>query len=505
MKNDISRKVLVFGIISLLILISIPTNLGEADEYGIFAPGEVIVKFYDDVIIGQTGIGEEYTIIDEEPELNAILIEVEEGTEQEVAQTLEERPDVEYTELNYIYYFHFEPNDPLWDVQYGPKNINCPSAWDIEMGSSLVKVAVIDSGIDNDHPDLKQHYCSVGSWDFANHDWYPEDEIGHGTHCAGIIAARINNEIGIAGIANVKIMVEKVGKVYTIQGEDIMGAFPWNIARGIIRAATFGADILSMSLGGWWPSPTIKLACEYAYNLGCLLVASSGNGGNEYVDYPSRWEWVISVGAVDEDNVRADFSDYGLFLEMMGPGVDIMSTMPTYHVYMNDLGYTMDYSNCTGTSMACPHVAGGLALYYSRFDHPDLVNPEEARTTLQETAIDLGDPGYDYYYGYGLVDVSELITNSVQNQPDAVSDSVTVSGNSLNNQINVLTNDVDIDGNALTITSVSDPAHGFATTDGAFVFYSPDPDYIGMDSFTYTISDGTGGTDIATVSVTVTV
>jgi thermitase len=498
MRKEILRRSVIVIIISLLLVGIIPYNLGEAVVSPAFAPGEVIVKFFDNIPLDQTNIDDIYTVIDEEPELNAVLIEVEEGTEQDVIQTLEARSDVEYAELQYAYELFFEPNDLLWSNQYGPKNINCPSAWDITLGSNLVKVAVVDTGIDLTHPDLQECYTPIGSWDFAKHDPFPDDEVGHGTHCAGIIAATINNGIGIAGIAQVKIMAIKIGGAS-------LTIWPWTAARGVIHAALFGADIISMSFGGPLPFKTMELACTFASNHGCILVAASGNSGEQYIMYPACFESVIAVGATNENNARWSYSNYGSDLEIMAPGVEIMSTMPTYHVIMNDEeygGYAMNYDYCTGTSMACPHVAGALALYYSRFALPELVDPVIARETLHNTAINLWHAGWDIYTGYGLVDVSELVVHSVEDQLQAVNDFVTVYQNSINNQINVLTNDMN--SNLVTITTVSHPGYGVALTNGQYVYYSPTIFFTGVDTFAYTIRDATTGrTDTATVTVKV--
>jgi thermitase len=501
MRKEILGRSLVVISISLLLVGTIPYNLGEAKISSTFAPGEVIVKFFDNIPLDQTEIDDIYTIIEEEPELNAVLIEVEEGTEQLAIQTLEARSDVEYAELNYAYELFLEPNDPLWPDQYGPKNINCPLAWDITLGSNLVKVAVVDTGIDLTHPDLQECYTPIGSWDFVHHDPYPDDEVGHGTHCAGIIAATFNNGIGIAGIAQVKIMAIKIG------GASVT-VWPWTAARGVIHAALSGADIISMSFGSWIPFKTMELACKFASNRGCILVAASGNENSQIVSYPARFESVIAVGATDENNARWSNGDhgsnYGYELEMMAPGVGIMSTMPTYHVLLNDYPYllSMNYDYATGTSMACPHVAGALALYYSRFAFPELVDPEIARETLHNTAINLWHAGWDIYTGYGLVDVSQLVVNSVESQLQAENDFVTVYQNSMNNQIDVLANDMH--SNLVTITIVSHPQCGLATTNGQYVYYSPTIFFTGRDTFTYTIRDtATGRIDTATVTVNV--
>jgi subtilisin family serine protease len=263
-----------------------------------------------------------------------------------------------------------------------------------------------------------------------------------------------------------------------------------------------------MSFGSWIPFKTMELACKFASNRGCILVAASGNENSQIVSYPARFESVIAVGATDENNARWSNGDhgsnYGYELEMMAPGVGIMSTMPTYHVLLNDYPYllSMNYDYATGTSMACPHVAGALALYYSRFAFPELVDPEIARETLHNTAINLWHAGWDIYTGYGLVDVSQLVVNSVESQLQAENDFVTVYQNSMNNQIDVLANDMH--SNLVTITIVSHPQCGLATTNGQYVYYSPTIFFTGSDTFTYTIRDtATGRIDTATVTVNV--
>lgn len=375
-------------------------GLGEQLEY---EAGQVIVKLQFGVNIEETGIEDDYTIVEEEEELNAYLIEVPLGEEQEAVEYLRTIPGVQFAEVNSVVTIFMEPNDPLWRFQYGPKNIHCPDAWDEEIGDETVIVSVIDTGIDFTHPDLQDNFRLIGSWDFVQHGPIPLDNNGHGTHCAGIIAAEINNEIGIAGIANVKIIAMKVFNRFG------MGNL-WRIARAIVRSTLVGADVISMSCGVYRSSPLGLLwnACNFSNFVGCTLVAAAGNGGSSNIAYPAKYDCVIAVGAVDESNEKTWWSDYGEELDVVAPGDEILSTMPTYHVTLNDEGYSRNYDNLSGTSMACPHVAGVMALYYSK--NGCLVDNDLARERLHESADDLGAPGKDIYYGYGLVNASGILS-----------------------------------------------------------------------------------------------
>jgi len=293
------------------------------------------------------------------------------------------------------------PNDPYLKYQWGLFSISAPKAWDIEKGNSSIIVAVIDTGIDYTHPDLATHY--VGGYDFVNNDANPLDDNGHGTHCAGIIAAIMNNSIGVAGVAQVGIRAEKV---LNARG---MGYTSW-IAEGIVDAVEHGARILSMSLGSPFPSNTLRRACLYAWKHNCLIVAAAGNDGWYGVEYPARYKTVMAVGALNPNGTKAWFSNYGKGLEIMAPGVDILSTMPTYPVYLNvTYGYPLNYTNLSGTSMAAPFVAGVAALVWSHY--PNMTNLE-VRWILDHSTVDLGVRGWDKYYGFGEVNAYYALLNA---------------------------------------------------------------------------------------------
>jgi thermitase len=284
------------------------------------------------------------------------------------------------------------PNDPSWLYQWGPKKVHADWAWNGTTGDRSVLVAVIDTGIDYSHPDLAANYVPLG-YDWVNGDPDPKDDYGHGTHCAGIIAAEINNNKGIAGLAQVRIMAEKV------LNEEGGGYCDW-IANGIIHATNQGAKIISMSLGGSFADDTLYTAIKYAHDKGVLLVAASGNDNSNQKSYPAAYPEVVAVAATNENDNPAFFTNYGDWIELAAPGVNIYSTMPTYHVTMNDEGFGMNYDYVSGTSMACPHVAGVAALVLSRYAN---MTGDDVRNQLRSTTDDLGDAGFDETYGWGRI------------------------------------------------------------------------------------------------------
>ncbi|ADC64416.1 peptidase S8 and S53 subtilisin kexin sedolisin [Ferroglobus placidus DSM 10642] len=286
-------------------------------------------------------------------------------------------PDVAYRSLCYT------PNDSQWSQQWGPKKIYAPEAWDYQKGSTDVVVAVLDTGIDYNHEDLAGRV--IKGYDFVNNDNDPMDDnpYSHGTHVAGIIGAIMDNSKGIAGVAQVKILAVKVC--------DSEGVCTWKKIRdGVYYAADQGAKIISMSFRRFDYSLEGENACNYAYNTkGCLLIAASGNDGQEVTTYPAAFSTVIAVGAIDSNDQRASFSNYGSHLELVAPGVNILSTVRNN-----------GYNTMSGTSMAVPHVSGVAALVWSQ--NPSFSN-QKVREILRNTAVDLGSSGWDKYYGHGKV------------------------------------------------------------------------------------------------------
>ncbi|MEO0141258.1 MAG: S8 family serine peptidase, partial [candidate division WOR-3 bacterium] len=168
-----------------------------------------------------------------------------------------------------------------------------------------------------------------------------------------------------------------------------------DIAEAILWAADSGLHVINMSLGGTSSSAVLRNACDTAFARGVLLLAASGNNGANYILYPAAYESVIAVGATDSTNNLWGNSNYGDEQELVAPGVDIISIMPYGNLFYGE------YLTVSGTSMACPHAAGVAALVKAQF--PGMTN-SDIRQRLRETSVDLGDPGWDMYYGYGKVD-----------------------------------------------------------------------------------------------------
>lgn len=316
----------------------------------------------------------------------AIMVKVSIDYAYSFAEKLLTNNQVRYVEPNTRVEAFFTPNDPNWNQQWGPKKIEADWAWNTTVGSSDILVAIVDTGIDYTHPDLSPNYVPLG-YDWVNNDTDPIDDHGHGTHCAGIVAAKINNNVGIAGVAQVHVMAEKV------LGADGYGWDTW-VAEGVIHATAQGAKVISMSLGGEY-SDVMQDAVRYAYDHGVLLVAAAGNQGSITKWYPAGYDEVLAVSATDSTDQLASFSSYGEWIEVSAPGVDVYSTIPSN-----------SYASWSGTSMAAPHVAGVAALIWSAFPH---YTRDQVRRLLEGTADDLGESGFDEYYGYGRVNARNAL------------------------------------------------------------------------------------------------
>jgi thermitase len=306
----------------------------------------------------------------------------------QVIRAFKSSPYVEYAEPNYIAHVFRIPNDLYWSSQWGMTKIEAPAAWDITTGSDSVTIAIVDTGVDLLHPDLDDKL--VSGYDFINGDDDPQDDYGHGTHVAGIAAAKTNNGTGVAGLSwGAKIMPVKVLNDYGSGGYE-------DVANGIIYAANNGADIINLSLGGSASSSVLEEAVEYAHDLGCVIVAATGNN-NSSVSYPARHPRVIAVAATDSNDQRASFSNYGPEVDVTAPGVSIRSTYWW-------AGST--YERVSGTSQASPHVAGLAALIWSL--SPGLDNTQ-VESIIKQTADDLGVAGRDNYCGFGRINARRAL------------------------------------------------------------------------------------------------
>lgn len=274
-------------------------------------------------------------------------------------------------------------------VDWGIQEVHAPDVWSITTGMG-VKVAVLDTGVDYNHPDLKENIKVYA--DFTKSPHGPLDKQGHGTHVAGIIAAA-DNGIGVIGIApQAELYCAKV------LGDTGSGNFQ-SIIDGIRWAVSQEVDIINLSLGsGSQPPKEMHQAIKEAHDAGIFLVAATGNE-NAAVCWPAMYDEVIAVSAMSRARERADFSNYGIKNEIMAPGVDILSTF-------KDGGY----AKLSGTSMATPIVTGCIALYLqvcrARGVQPLL---QELHATLEAACEDLGAPGHDVYTGDGLINLKKLI------------------------------------------------------------------------------------------------
>jgi subtilisin family serine protease len=310
------------------------------------------------------------------------------------------------------------PNDPEFAAEWGLQTINAPTAWDTQRGDPSIVVAVVDTGIDLDHPDLVGNLVAGADFvdlkgvppgagfhfegDVLTPDDVPEDEVGHGTHVAGTIAAVTDNGTDVAGVAwTVGLMpVRVLGRVVRDSDGFVSGTgTAVDIAAGIRHAVDHGASIINLSLGSYGDAFVERDAIAYAVAANVLVVAAMGNDNTTNPMFPAAYPGVLAVGAIGQDERRAPFSNTGPHIGVAGPGVDIRSTFLG--------GGTADLS---GTSMASPHVAGVAALVRSA---DGSLTAAQVRDRLKATARPLrdtpADPIPNERYGSGVVDAAAAL------------------------------------------------------------------------------------------------
>ena len=329
------------------------------------------------------------------------------------------RPDVEFAEFDSVvktFQSAFVPNDPYYGGayasshygnidQWGPAAVSAPAAWGVTLGNSNVVIAIVDTGVDDSHPDLASkiagEYSYVGT---------TKDGFGHGTHVAGIAAGATNNNVGVAGMCpSCRILSVKV---LDDQGSGYMS----DVASGIAYAASHGARVISLSLGGNSRSETLHSALDYALTNNALPVCAMGNDSSgSNTPEPAYWHDCLSVIATDQNKVKASFSNYGMKADVAAPGVAILSTMPTYPVTLNTkYGYAMNYDALSGTSMATPMVSGIAGLVLSQ--NPTLT-PKQVAGIIMASSGD--GVSWTPNVGFGVVDAYRSVSSATHSDYSA--------------------------------------------------------------------------------------
>ncbi len=332
---------------------------------------------------------------------------------------------IRWAQPNRLLKNHFIPNDPLYNDLWGLQRIHAAEAWDVTFGDASVPIAIIDTGCEMDHPDLISSIWrnvaeaegspgidddfngfiddSVG-WDFVDaptfptsgdyliRDNDPSDEMGHGTAVAGVAGAAIQNGLGIAGAApSCPLMILRAGNMTGFLQED-------DVASALLYALDNGARIANLSFGDTQVSPMLEDVINYAVNGGLLVVAAAGNSGTSDPIYPASFGPILSVGACNENDERTTFSSYGISLDLLAPGINILSTTMGY-----DYGMFLGGS---GTSYAAPFACAAAGLVMTL--HPDW-DQSAVKSVLTSTTDDIESPGWDQETGHGILRADKAV------------------------------------------------------------------------------------------------
>ena len=372
--------------------------------------GQVLVKFKPDT--SQNTIDNELKrhgakVTDQVAAIGVLVLAVPQNAESRIITALLRNPNVEFAEADYLAFATVVLNDTYFANQWGLENtgqtiagqqgtvdadINASSAWDITLGGG-VKVAVLDTGVDQDHEDLPINFSLQKNFTTSPS---VDDFYGHGTHVAGIIAAVGDNGKGVSGGCPSCVILN--GKVLR---DDGAGYYSW-IANGITWAADNQAKVINLSLGGPASSRTLQNAVNYAWKKGAVVVAAAGNSGNQSKTYPAAYANAIAVAATDNRDQKASFSEYGKWVDIAAPGVNVFSTFPN-HPYKINKSPNYDYGS--GTSMATPMTSAAAALIWTTGYG---TSASSVRSRLESTTDKI--PGTGIYWSAGRVNAEAAVT-----------------------------------------------------------------------------------------------
>ncbi|MGY0691387.1 S8 family peptidase [Virgibacillus sp. FSP13] len=351
---------------------SIPSILSQSSESTTQLDDSYVVTFNAGTSIEQMkSTIKQYSGKIVDSSFNSQTVKIHLSTNQ--YKKMKNAPNVKFIEENHT--FHTLGFGPL--IQYSHEKTHISNAWDQDLKGKGIDIAILDTGISS-HDDLN---VAGGSSTVSYTDSYNDDN-GHGTHVAGIVASKDDGRgtTGVASEANIYSV-----KVLKGNGKgdlmDIIEGIDWSIRKGV--------DIINVSLGSKIDSKTLKAKIDEARSKGIIVVAAAGNTGDTHMTYPAKYDDVVAVGATDKNNYIASFSSRGDELDVVAPGVEVVST------YLGNM-----YANGSGTSQAAPYVSGMLALL--KEEHPSK-SADELIQTLYDDTLDLGVKGKDPLYGYGFV------------------------------------------------------------------------------------------------------
>ncbi len=343
-------------------------------------------------------------VVDELPDIELAVLEVPDGDLVGAGAELSDSGLIETVQKNYIFEAQALPDDPLFGGQPHLRQIFAPEAWELTVGHENIIIAVVDTGVDADHPDLEEKV--IDGWNFFDDSPDYSDVAGHGTQVAGVAAAMTDNAIGVAGVA-------WESPILAVRVTDDRGrATGRHIAAGILWAAAHDASVINVSFAPLWSDRVVRAAAQTAFHRGCLVVISAGNAGGstKAPGYPEA----LFVGAIDGNQRIAFFSDSGPFVDLVAPGTGVRTTR---------MGAGYGFAN--GTSFSAPIVSGVAALAWSI--NPDL-RPASIMNAVLGSAVDLGSPGKDSIYGLGALDAAAAVAQAEMKTylPDNAPPSLTI-------------------------------------------------------------------------------
>uniref|UniRef100_UPI003D81641A S8 family serine peptidase n=1 Tax=Trichloromonas sp. TaxID=3069249 RepID=UPI003D81641A len=383
--------------------------------------GELLIQYKTGVSSGalagelkQLGV----TMAEELSRIKVHRIKVKEANREKIKAVLAKNPRVAFVEDNFYASAVAVPDDDMYPSQWHLPRIAAPAGWDISTGTTMVPIAVIDSGVDPSHPDLATKL--LPGYNFIAYNTDTHDVKGHGTAVAGAAGALSDNGLGVSGVA-------WHNPIMPLVVLDANGSGPYSaIASAITWAADRGAKVINLSLAGPYASSTLQNAIDYAWAKGAVIVAAAANEATSTPYYPAACNNVVAVSASDKNDNLASFSNYGPWIDVAAPGTTIYTT--------SNGG---SYGGWNGTSFSSPITAGLVALIWSA--NPLLTNAEVV-DILKQGADDLGAPGFDSSFGHGRINVLNSLTLALGYAPvpDTQPPSVTITAPSVAGPVNAL-------------------------------------------------------------------